>query len=167
MYRSAQTFVCFSSSSSRLIPGIPILEGRIDQKTYCIPSFPFCNFRITRLEQFTSPSKLKFNLNLNLDSQSSLSSILSIFTHFRHITSSFCTWLAVGFLCPALSWSPLCSPLLCSFPQMFTWAVCLSFLSWKQQAFSYNNFCSVLLFDVPDFLVEIPVQDLIHRITES
>lgn len=140
-------------------PGIPILDGRMDQKTCCIPSFPFYNFPITRLEQFISLSKLKFNLNQNSDTQSSLSFILSFFIHFRHIIGSFWMWLALCFLCPSLFWSPLSSLLSYSFPQTFTWADFLSFLSWKQQVFSYNNFCSGLLFDVPDFLVEIPVQN--------
>lgn len=46
---------------------IPILNDRMDPKTCCIPSLPFCDFPVTtsRLEQFALHSQFKFDLNPN------------------------------------------------------------------------------------------------------
>jgi len=146
----------------------------MDPKTYCIPCLPFSDFPVTtsRLEQFTLHSQFKLNPN----------SIFSVFDLLLLFTSALSVpdWLIKDFLhlllirchlgssaqlfCEAPF--PVLSLMISPKPLLEIYSS-LSCLTRKQQAFSYKRFCSVLLLGVPDFLIELPVQDLIHLVLNN
>lgn len=130
MYRSAESFVCFSSASSSLIQKFPFSCQygcqMVSSLLYTL-SF-FSNFPTTtfRLVQFKLYSQFKFNLN----PKSTFFSPFFVSTFQEDILSdltdslkNFCTWFSLkchlGF--SALLWSPSHSLLSVDFPQTSSW----------------------------------------------